>query len=201
MADVIVSTFTRGGSSLVMQMLHAGGMPCLGAGPAFEDDRVSARGDGRLHLDWIADVPGAVKVLEPQRAAYLPPGLKLARLGIWLDRDPVTRAKSALRLMDAGGLQVANRRQTIRAMATSYERDRLGAIDGLKRLCGHVLRVRFEHIIFDPDGWTDALCAQFEVGALTKAKMRAVIRTSRGTGLAPQLLEPQLIRDWEAAHG
>ena len=200
MAEVIVSTFQRGGSSMVMQMLHAGGMTCLGGGPAFEDERVKAKAGGRLHLDWIRDVPGAVKVLEPQRAAPLAGG-PIARLGIWLDRDPVTRAKSALRLMDASGVPVISNRQTIRALEASYERDRPAALAALRRLCGHILKVRFEEIIAAPEAWTDALCAQFEVGAVTRAKMLAVIRKGRGPGLAPHMLEPELMRDWGRAYG
>lgn len=200
MADVIVSTFTRGGSSMLMQMLHAGGLGCLGEGPAFEDARVKAQADGRMHLDWISAVPGAVKVLEPQRAAPLING-PIARLGIWLDRDPVIRAKSALRLMDATGVPVLSRRKTIRAMAASYERDRRAAIDALRGMVRELMIVRFEAIFADPEGFTDELCAHYHVGAETKARMTAVIRRERGPGLAPQMLEPALIRDWEMAHG
>lgn len=199
MADVLVSTFHRGGSSMVMQVLHAGGMDCLGRGPAFEPNQLAPPSEGLKPADWLADVPGAVKLLEPHR--WTSAG-KVARLAIWLDRDSVIRAKSCLRFMDATGVELPGpRRRVIAAFAASYRADRPAALKSLSRLAETVWPVRFEDILRAPDAFIDQLCSHFRVGSETIARMRAVIRTSRGPGLSPALLEPSILQDWRAAHG
>ena len=63
---IIVSGLGRCGSSLVMQMLHAGGVECLGAPPAFEPPESSPM---YLTRDWMRGPPGA-EVGDDLRAAF-----------------------------------------------------------------------------------------------------------------------------------
>jgi hypothetical protein len=105
---IVVSGFGRCGSSLVMQMLHAGGVPCLGDYPAF---------DGRATVQ-----PGqAVKILDPHRSAptpyAIPPGARV----IWLDRDPSDQARSIVKF-------------TRMLMGVNYSRDQRRAL--VKQLLG-----------------------------------------------------------------
>lgn len=83
---IVVAGFGRCGSSLVMQMLHAGGVPCAGRYPAFECPETSVE----VTPEFIAVNAGrAVKILDPQRVG-IPGNVRI----IWLDRDTREQAKS-----------------------------------------------------------------------------------------------------------
>lgn len=130
--SLVVSGLARCGTSLMMQMLAAGGVPCSGRYPAYEHKRV---------IDGYA-----TKILDPQdaRSAPLPPDAKV----IWLDRDTRQQALSHakfLRLVVGVPLNREGRRQ----FETSLQRDRLRAmvaIGGRRPL----LVLQFEDVLADP---------------------------------------------------
>ena len=140
---ILVSGFGRCGSSLVMQMLSAGGVSAIGEYPAFEDDRTGIDRDP----EWISQQHGkALKLLDPHYPeGRLVPGRYRI---IWLDRDHREQARSqakfARMLM---GLPMG--RKEVRALARSYATDLPVA---LKILTGRgpVLRLRFENILAGP---------------------------------------------------
>lgn len=103
----IVSGLPRSGTSMMMRMLEAGGMPALtdDARPANEDnprgyyefERVKA-----LETDkaWVADARGmAVKVIY-KLAYHLPPGLAYRMLFMQRDLDEVLRSQAAMMRRD-----------------------------------------------------------------------------------------------------
>lgn len=84
----VVSGLGRCGTSMMMQMLAAGGVHCVGEHPAYEDPMAS-----RIPLDdwWLDRCSGrAVKILDPHRGWR---GMHGARF-IWMDRDVKQQAKS-----------------------------------------------------------------------------------------------------------
>lgn len=112
---IVVSGFGRCGSSLVMQMLSAGGVQCLGRHPAFESREVVCPGQ-------------AVKILDPQRGAEalpypIPDGARV----IWIDRDPSEQARS-LAKFTATLLGVSYSRDQRRALVMQLRGDRLRAM-------------------------------------------------------------------------
>ena len=103
----IVTGLPRSGTSMMMRMLEAGGMPALtdDARPANEDnprgyyefERVKA-----LETDkaWVADARGmAVKVIY-KLAYHLPPGLAYRMLFMQRDLDEVLRSQAVMMRRD-----------------------------------------------------------------------------------------------------
>ena len=129
---VIVAGLGRCGTSLVMQMLAAGGVPCIGRFPAFEEHDPRVLG-GR-----------AVKWLDPHRNPLRVP-LDARYKCIWLGRDPHEQAASQrkfLRLV-AGVESHATDEAWVRSL-----RDETG--DALRRVPMPRLITTFEAVIERP---------------------------------------------------
>ncbi|NDY89741.1 hypothetical protein [Ideonella livida] len=74
-----------------MQMLFAGGIPCVGSFPDFEEDRAALP----MSPEFLGACAGrAVKVLDPHRVG-LPDDCRV----IWLDRDVREQAKSTAKFL------------------------------------------------------------------------------------------------------
>lgn len=162
---IIVSGFGRCGSSLVMQMLHAGGIRCTGDYPAFENAAAIA-------------APGvATKILDPHRNP-LPPGASI----IWLDRDRAEQAKSHAKFNRLLLGLIAGREER-RRIEASFSRDRhraMAAFSGRP-----MLRLQFEEVLRDPAAAAAQLAAflgrAFDQGAAAKQVL------PRGPACAPDL--------------
>lgn len=91
----------RCGTSLVLQMLHRGGIHCSGSWPMFEDIRQTRSNE----KDWIREYEGAgLKWLDP--GLYPPPhscsgGHRFDYRAIWLDRCEKEQAKSFQKFQNA----------------------------------------------------------------------------------------------------
>lgn len=166
MTTTIVAGLGRCGTSMLMQMLHRGGMPCVGEWPAFE----VAEARHRIAPEFIAANAGrAIKVLDPQRVG-LPGDVRV----IWLDRDHREQAKSHakfLRIISGRHYDRAGRR----ALEGQFARDTHAALS----LIGSrpLLRLRFEDVLRDPLGAARLLVGfvrQPQFGSETAA--RAVVR-------------------------
>lgn len=137
----IVAGLGRCGTSMVMQMLHAGGVPCVGQRPSFEVSRWQIRPTAEA----LAAIPGhAVKVLELHEGwRMVPPGCQV----IWMDRDQREQAKSHakfLRTMTGRHVDRSGRR----ALEASLMRDThqtMGVIGSVP-----LVRLRFEDVLADP---------------------------------------------------
>ena len=143
-AVTIVSGFGRCGSSLVCQMLNAGGIPARGKFPSFEPEETNLF---NFQSHWVSKQTGAVvKVLDihlPEIA--LPPANYRT---IWLDRNrkqqAASHAKFGRLLM---GLHMNGRDR--RALAASYKKDRPVALKIITSL-GPWLGISFENLINNP---------------------------------------------------
>lgn len=138
----LVCGFCRCGSSLVMQMLDASGIPTIGEYPDFEDNRTGLDRDPQ----WIAAQHGkALKLLDPHYpdGRLIPGNYKI----IWLDRDHKQQATSQAKFARFM-LGIPMDRSTIRALASSYRKDLPVALKILRDR-GPVLRLRFEDILND----------------------------------------------------
>ena len=96
---ILVCGFGRCGTSLMMQMLAAGGIPVVGGAPGYEEE-VPAGADAAYWLEHYAG--RAIKVLDPQRERP-PAGLNYKI--IWLDRAFRQQALSQIKfikMMEAG---------------------------------------------------------------------------------------------------
>ena len=140
---LFVTGLGRCGTSMVMQMLHAAGVPCAGTPPAFEDVPVSPRG---VDHDWLAGQCGrAVKWIDPTVTRLRPPPGQHG--AIFLSRDPMQQALSQLKLLAA-----RHDRNTRRAMKKQVEADSVRACVIVQRLFGvhYVQSLYFERIIDRP---------------------------------------------------
>ena len=136
---IAVSGFGRCGSSMLMQMLHAGGVPCTGRAPAFEDNAVACA----VTPEYVAEHAGhAVKVLDPQRVGL--PGFVRV---IWMDRDTDEQARSIAKFTElVHGVRYS--REMRRSLPASLRRDRIAAM----RVIGQrsVMNLRFEYVLANP---------------------------------------------------
>lgn len=164
---IAVCGFPRSGSSLTMQMLHAGGFPCIGNWPAFEDLPFDA---------LLAALPRAggqaIKLLDaPQVAGY--PDLGVPFRSILLRRDPDEQARSFAKFANATmGLRID--RAGRKRVARSFARD----LPKLRTWCdvhGPVLELRFEDLIEKPIATADAI-ASFVGGPLNPVRMSMQVR-------------------------
>jgi hypothetical protein len=144
---ILVEGFGRCGTSMVMRMLDVGGVPCIGDHPGYEDDRIMLSQPARDK--FYQSIGGnSLKLLDPQR---FPPPPDLKAFVIWLDRDPIQQAKSALNLMSLmlPGM-IDTSRQGIRKLAKSYQLDRPRAHKAGLAQTSPLLKLRFEDIIEAP---------------------------------------------------
>lgn len=186
---IIVAGLGRCGSSLVMQMLDAAGVPVVGSYPDYEDDVNMSLPALDAQRDFASRCAGkAVKLLDPHLHA---PPIGLDYRCIFLTRHPVEQAKSILKLIGARG-----DRQARRAMESSVRRDTVRARDAVTRIgTGQFYNLPFEHIIHDPLGTAQQLQSYlrpwhgppFDVEAMARRVRR------RPATCLPYMLELELI--------
>lgn len=181
----------RCGSSLVMQMLAAGGMAVTGRWPSFEDGRVLLQYDPAT---FVAAFGGhAVKILDLHKF-HLPAGPEYRFL--WLDRTPSEQAASHVKLMrQVMGMAMtrAEARYTASRFAASYAGDRRRAWREMERLSPvPPARTSFEGILRDPAAAARFLAEWTERDLDIPAMVRAVI--PRKPSCHPTMLEFDLIR-------
>lgn len=180
----IVSGFGRCGSSLVMQMLHAGGMPTTGRAPSFEAPECGGvfLAGGELDARWLASARGhAIKILDPHRG-------RIPRIEcrvIWLDRDRAEQAKSQAKFFSIiVGMPVT--REMRRRFAQSYLDDKPKAVRSLLAAgAPSIFALRFEDVLRDPRNAADEInryCGE----NLDAEKMASVVRR-RSSECAPDL--------------
>lgn len=188
---IVVAGLGRCGSSVTMQMLSAGGVPCVGDAPGFEDERTSSRINPLDMLSWRGR---AVKILDPHKTG-LPRGVE-TRV-IWLDRSPKQQARSQSKFIGAMTGIAVNRERRL-AMQASLRAERQAALAevGTRPL----LILRFEDIIADPlsmaAGISDFLRAAHD---LDPRAMAAVVRPRPATCMPDMSIELALAREARAA--
>lgn len=186
---IAVAGQPRSGTSLLMQMLAAGGVPIApgSSWPAFEDERV--RG---LPADaaWLDEARGrAVKLLDPHR--WSPPfDGRYAYDAIIVQRQDLDeQAKSFGKFLRATTPLPVSRRDEKRAIA--------GFLEGRKRIAtlpwDRSLRLNFEQLVTVPS-WCAGRIESFLGTPLDRDAMVAAVRQRPVTCL-PYMLELELSRD------
>lgn len=154
---VVVHGIGRCGSSLAMQMLHAGGWPVVGEFPDYEPERLSAFRHGaatsrREHrIPTCADDAGkAMKLVWP---AVWPWG-ETPAVAVLASRDPLIQAESQVKLMRAmfpGGL-IDGSKRSLRRLAEANADDAARARSLIRRAGVPLLEWPFAAVLHDPRG-------------------------------------------------
>ncbi|HSX21479.1 MAG TPA: hypothetical protein VLE97_01740 [Gaiellaceae bacterium] len=177
---VMVAGLGRCGTSLVMQMLHAVGFPCIGEWPAFEPT-VSAK--PMTAADLVPIAGHAMKRLNPQRIGI--PGMTTRT--IWLDRDPDEQAASMIQFArETEGVDMAPNRASKRRLVASLRRDRALAIVEIGRR--PYLRLSFENLISAPQTAACNIVDFLGIAPADTAKMSmCVVQRVNGAHAQPTL--------------
>lgn len=211
MSVIIVSGFGRCGSSLMMQMLHAGGLSTTGRAPHFESVRAIPPIIGmvkdfaqrlpesdtkaahflrrlpwwrtrKLSGRWLSSLDGAaVKILMPHLFTF-PSGCYRS---IWMDRPPLQIANSQARF--SGRVLPLIRISPLDpshspVLAEYFSRARSAALETLSAI-GPVEVIQFEHLL-DARHQGQALnrVARFVGGPLDIDAMASVVRPRKTDG-------------------
>ncbi len=171
---LIVAGITRSGLSLTMQMLYAGGYPCEGEPPAFEEH---VMGD----IPWEKCKDRAVKLVDAH--LDLPPDGPYDVLR--LRRNPQEQARSYIKFSAAFGVPAVPISKLVGSMRRDYV-----AID--KWASQHrTLMLEFEDLITDPGG--SALMLREWTGRPLRVDRMAACVVKRRPECYPGLLELSLI--------
>lgn len=197
MPCIVVAGMGRCGTSLMMQMLHAAGVPCVGEWPAFETD-ASAIGSFEP-LAFASRTGQAIKLIDP---ANLKIGDMPNHVVIWLDRDSREQAKSQVKFAQLSVGRLPNTRLAIRAMEAGLRktRSRHRSRVGIPSVCPHI-DVRFENLIEAPHvtaGEISDFLGRHGWGGLDARIMASQVRR-RSPQCYRGFLEAELLRERGAA--
>lgn len=187
---IIVSGLTRCGSSLMMQMLYAGGCPV-----SCEDGNELISGEHSDQLSALREIAlgltegKAIKCLDPHNFP-LPPDREY--LIIWMRRDFKEQAKSIVKFMQ----MLLGVRESKRTMIRKFEKSLPTETRKCFRLLSNhpIIEVQFENVINFPKDEAVRV-AEFvkEITELDTDKMASVI-IPRSTDCYPGMLETELIK-------
>lgn len=181
---VAVCGFGRCGSSMVMAMLAAGGVPP--AGEVAERSFELTGGMSAAARLVPADCAGrAVKMLD---AALYPQEVAWPRaaswLVIWMDRDHREQARSQVKFLRGCGVLI--RSSAARDLELSYRRDRGRALRALSRL-GRVHTASYERGLADPAGFAEDLSGFLSPDLSLDAQRAAAVVHRRAARCGPDL--------------
>lgn len=175
----IVTGHGRCGSSVVMQMLQAGGIPVTGGYPAFEDASYRGREikDGKAWKCLDIQVPQ----LAPKRGNYR-----------WIvcTRDRKEQAKSQVKFARFFGMPMKDDPMTISKLIGSYKRDTPRMLETIRQWGGPVLHLEFEVILGDPEEVANAM-HDFGLENFNVQKAASVVR-KRSSDCYEGMLEVEL---------
>lgn len=183
-----VCGFGRCGSSLLMQMLSAGGIETTGPYPSFEDYRSNFVS---FDLPWFAEQRGrAVKILDPHKAPSID---GVSHVAIWIDRDPGEQAKSFSKFLRAT-MAIDMTRVTRRRFEKSFRRERQDAMRKASTDPARLFRLTFEQLVEQPQFVLSVLAPWLEGFGFRIAQDAALTAVvPRGRKCLPYFLEASLI--------
>jgi hypothetical protein len=189
---VVVCGFARTGSTMVMRMLHAGGIrPYAESVVSYEHrDVLRLPGDA----SWVANCYGkAVKLLEPHLHA-LPQGP--AYRFVWLVRDSLEQARSFKKFGAwIGSAEIAS--ASVQRIARSYDRDRPQVEAFLRSYqSSDVLVVRFEDVLRQPIIESNRI-STFVAPLYANPRTMATRVLERGPACLPYMLEDAFVEQTE----
>jgi hypothetical protein len=173
-----------------MQMLRAGGLPCVGEPPAFEPPETSPL---KFTLEWMhANQGKAFKLLDPQRSRVNFDGQHA--IVILLTRDEAQQAASMAKFGEIV-MGLPSTRSNIRRLAESFRRD-LGPARR-KFVSLPTLVLSFERLILEPAVAARAIGALLHLHdfEFDEAKAVNVVRV-RSPDNYPGLLEADLVQEY-----
>jgi hypothetical protein len=179
---LLVSGLTRCGTSLLMQMLSAGGFPIVGGHmgwPAFEHD-VNVGGK-----PLPRGTVGALKWLDPHRER--PPK---AQLSVYLQRDKAEQSRSIGKFLRAIGVPVDRGFEA--ASAADLRADEPVAIRALEAV-GPVLVATFEDMVTFPMAIVAAI--EKRTGQSIDVNRAMSAFRARGKACLPYMLEERLLQE------
>jgi len=182
---IVVTGLARCGSSLMMQMIHAGGYP-ISCHPGNE----AISGEHNSQTETLKQIASgsangkAVKSLDPLNFP-LPPGNDYTF--IWMERNYSQQADSMGKFLSALGIPV--NRKGMRSLEASLPKDTDKSIKYLKRL-GEVYRFSFEDCLLKTSVVIERICDI--IPGLNASIMPSVI-INRGVECYSGLLERELI--------
>ncbi|MCP4573293.1 MAG: hypothetical protein GY838_13140 [bacterium] len=140
-----VTGLTRCGSSMMMRMLHHGGMDVLADNhSSYEDRRMT---DLPEKTGWLREAEGkAVKLLDSNR--FVPPREGWEYVFILLHRDPKEQSRSMAKFLRILGGQIVKRKHR-QAMQASIRGD-MGTVQKILARRGPVFSVKFERVLSRP---------------------------------------------------
>lgn len=193
---LVVCGFGRCGSSLMMQMLNAGGISTSGRYPAFEDECANL---AAFDIARLAEMRGrAVKVLDPHEAPSMD---HIPHAAIWIDRNPKQQAKSFAKF-SATVLGFHVDRGMRVACENSYRRERPGAMRAASADPSNLFRTTFEILIKSPGAAMTVLAEWLQpFGFRLDADRAATAALHRGTECLSYMLEFEQMRDAKLGNG
>jgi hypothetical protein len=184
MATTIVTGCGRCGTTMVMRMLHAGGMPVLADGTVGFEYHKAQWG----HANWIGEAEGrAVKILDlhritPPRGDY--------RI-IVMTRDRLQQSLSMVKMLRTAGINVSYGASKSFEKSIGVDNSRIRKV--ADRLSQRVLRLRFEGVLVSPRAAAEALAALHDGIPLDVDAMTAVV-IRRPSECLPGMLEASLVQ-------
>lgn len=185
---IVVAGSGRCGSSLVMQMLAAGGVPTLASYPSFEDGAWDDR--------WIAD-PSVLAEAEGLAIKLLCPMLDADRFPtgrrvdwIWCSRDLIQQARSQAKFARTL-FGIADYPEAEVRVAMRIERSKILGLIAVERE-QRVLEVTFEALIGHPGIEAGRIIAF--LGLQATARQLASVVIARDSSCFPGLLEVYLMQ-------
>ncbi len=172
---LIVAGITRSGLSVTMQMLHAGGYPCEGEAPAFEEHAMGA-------IPWSECRDKAVKLVDAN--LHLPPHDVDCDV-IRLRRTYREQVKSINKFISAFGMPEIPSGNLLRSLVRDYD-----LIDKWASQY-RTLVLDFEELMLSPLAAATKI-AEFCQRPLNTEAMAAVVR-KRDAACYPTLLELELL--------
>ena len=163
----LVAGLGRCGTTLVMTMLHAAGVPlfCGGNLASFETDELMPGADMASLLPQFGN--GAAKIIDPHRMRW--PSQFSAKV-IWLDRNFTEQAKSQAKFACIlSGFQPPTRQHLLN-IRDSLKRDTADCVRMFTDAGADVYRIAFERILIEP-GYSAKRIASFLHAELDTAVM------------------------------
>lgn len=170
----LVAGFGRCGSSLVMAMLSAGGLPVVGHPPVFESTAFTEHCTSET---FLRKHDGSIlKWLDPTHT-YLPHAFRGGPV-LWLDRDPAAWAESHMKLRNMWtGLPLRHEDPIAHASLSAEVAERTSSVLQKIGSYGSLDRLRFEDILAKPRDAAETLRRVFRAfGYLDINRASAVVR-------------------------
>lgn len=182
---IIVAGMGRCGTSLMMQMLHACGIRCLGHWPSFEHPNAL---EENFDNEWLGGLAScAVKILDPARLKVKRP---FGSLLIWIDRDAVQQARSQMKFLEAAGVSVERNRKAVRAAAAQLRNERYKHRNAICSYLDGSITIEFEKLVVEPQKVADRVSVFLAPHGYALNTWRMVEQVKpRGPDCLPYMLE------------